>query len=247
MNTKKSPLPMLTALLGITALTARFGLYALGTDHKGLLIPGHPLTILLWALTAAAVAAAVLLTRKQNLRRRYSRNFPPSAGASAGCLLFAAGILLLVVVNRNVSFRTDLVCNILGLLSVPALTAVSICRARGKRPHFVFHGVICLFLAIYILSRYPTWSVRPQLQDSFFPLMGIVLLLLFAYCQTALDVNLGSRRMQIVCGTLAAFCCLAAVPFCTDRLLYLCGSVWALTNLCCLAPAGSESEPAEEN
>lgn len=243
---KKSPLPILTALLGIAALGARFGLYALGTDHKGLLVPGHPLAILLWALTAAAVAVTVLLTRKQDPHRRYSQNFPPSAGASAGCLFFAAGILILAVANRNVSFRTDLICNILGLLSVPAMAAVSICRARGKRPYFVFHCVICLFLAVYILSRYPTWSVRPQLQDAFFPLMGIVLLLLFAYCQTALDVNLGSRRMQIVCGALAAFCCLAAIPYCTDRLLYLCGSVWALTNLCSLAPLTKETEPTEE-
>jgi len=69
---------------------------------------------------------------------------------------------------------------------------------------------------------------------------------LFAYYQTAFDVGMGSRRMQLGTGLLAAFACFAAVPGSETVLLYLTGGIWTLTNLCVLTPpAPSVKKPAE--
>ena len=243
---KRTLLPLVSAVLGIAALVLRLCLYLFATDRKGLLLSGHPLEIVLWVLTAAAVAVILAMVRDQQEPRHYVGNFPPSLSAAAGCTIFGIGIVLIVIPDRSAASLQALICNIAGLLAVPALVVVGVCRRKGKCPHFVFHGMLCVFLALHAILRYSTWSVRPQLQDSFFPLMGSVLLLLFAYCQTALDVGLGSRRMQLACGALAVFACLAAVPFCTDPLLYITGAVWATTNLCALAPQAEPEEPTEQ-
>ena len=45
-------LPILFAGLGGAAFSLRLFLYIAATDEKGLLIPGHPLELLLWLLAA---------------------------------------------------------------------------------------------------------------------------------------------------------------------------------------------------
>ena len=71
-----------------------------------------------------------------------------------------------------------------------------------------------------------------------------IALSLFAYYQTAFDVELGNRRMQLGMGLLGSFFCLAAAAGSEDRMLYLGGAVWMLTNLCSLTPM---PEPEPEN
>ena len=61
---KKYRLPVLAAILGSAAGVLRAALLLLGTDEKGLLIPGHPLDILVWVITAAAILGVAALVRK---------------------------------------------------------------------------------------------------------------------------------------------------------------------------------------
>ena len=214
-NPKTLRLDILMAGMGLAAMVTRFALYAFAIDEKGLLTPWHPLEILLWVLTAGAVVL-VLQVRKLHGSRKYALNFPASVTSAAGCGIFAAGILLTVLQNRYALSAMEFLRNAVCLLAVPALTALAICRVRGKRPYFVFHAEICLFLVLYTIDRYRDWSSCPQLQDAFFPMMGCILLLLFTYHQTAFDVGMGKRRMQISCGLLTVFACLAAVPHNAD-------------------------------
>jgi len=235
--------PALVALMGAATGLLRFCLYLVGTDEKGLLVSGHPLEIILWLLTAAAVILILLQVWPMAGSRRYAVNFPASTRAAAGCFLFAAGIFLTVMANRQVWSTLEFVRNIACLAAVPALTAVAICRRMGKRPLFGFHAILCLALTLHTVSHYRAWSACPQLQDSFFPMMGCLGLMLFSYYQTAFDVGLGSRRMQLGTGALAAFCCFAAIPGSGTVLLYLTGGIWTLTNLCALKIS---SEPAPD-
>ena len=69
--------------------------------------------------------------------------------------------------------------------------------------------------------------------------------MLFSYYQTAFDVGMGKRRMQLGTGLLTVFACFAAIPGSQTALLYLTGGIWALTNLCALTPA--DSEPVMED
>lgn len=242
MNISKYRLPIATAVLGAAACILRFCLFAFGTDEKGLLIPGHPLAILLWGLSAAAAVFVALRVRKKTGKFRYSENFPVSKAAAAGCFVLAAGLFLTVMANRHAYATLEFIRNIACLLAVPALAAVAVCRKLGKRPLFGFHALICLALTLHTVSYYRTWSSHPQLMESFFPMMGCLLLMLFAYYQTAFDVNMGSRRMQLGTGLLAAFFCFAAIPGSGTALLYLTGGIWALTNLCELTPKSENKE-----
>ena len=236
MKNNPNPVLRLTAALGAAALVLRTILYLAGRDGKGLLIPGHPLNILIWAVTGAAVVLVSLAVRPLDGSRKYSDNFGPSSSAAMGCFAMAGGIALSILSGWQVWTRLELVRNLCGLASVPALVVLGLHRRKGKQPFFLFHGMVCLYLILYAVSHYQAWSSRPQLQDYFFCMVGSILLCLFAYQQTAFDVSLGKRRMQLFTGLLTGFFCLAALAGGEDLLLYLGGAVWALTGLCRLTP-----------
>jgi len=239
-NPKTPRLPILITGMGLAAMVLRFALYVFATDAKGLLTPWHPLEILLWALTAVAAVILVVQVRKLRGGRKYALNFPASVAAAVGCGIFAAGILLTVLQNRYALSAMDFIRNTAGLLAVPALTALAICRARGKRPYFVFHAVVCLYLALYTISHYRTWSSCPQLQDAFFPMMGCILLLLFACNSITLDnatmarhrLPASMRRFNtLLTAVFAAICALIALLPAVGRGLARCwdGIVAAIT------------------
>ncbi len=234
LHLKPAHLPILTAGLGFAAMILRFMLYAVAVDEKGLLIRNHPLAIGLWLLGAAAALIILLCVRTLKGTRRHSANFPVSLPATGGCWLFAAGILVTVVMSRNDISRLALLRNLAGLVAVPSLAAVGICRQRGRRPYALFHVVVCIYLTLYTVSHYPGWSSMPQLQDCFFAMISCILLMLFAYHQAAFDAGMGSRRMQLGTGLLAGFTCFAAIAGNPELLLHLTAGIWALTNLCSL-------------
>lgn len=234
LNAKK--LPVLTACLGLLAMTLRFGLYLLGRDEKNLLITGHPLDLLVWTVTAAAAVLILGSVWKLEGASRYADNFAPSAAAAIGAFALAGGIAVSVILGNPSGLRLDLMCRLSGALAIPAIIWAGLCRFNGKHPAFVFHALVCLHLTVYTISHYQTWSSHPQIQDWFFAMAGIVCLALFAYYQTAFDAGLGKRRMQLITGLLAGFFCIAAIAGSEDTLLYAGGAVWSLTNLCSLTP-----------
>ncbi len=229
-------LPFFAAGAGLIALILRFALLLLGRDEKGLLIPGHPLDLLVWVVTAAAAAVILVSLRKLNGSSRYADNFAPSAAAAIGAFALAGGIAVSAILGSSSSLRMETLCRLCGILAVPAAVWAGLCRWKGTKPFFLFHGVVCLYLTLYTISHYQTWSSHPQIQDWFFSMAGIVCLTLFSYYQTAFNVGLGKRRMQLLSGLLSGFFCLAAVAGSEDALLYIGGALWALTNLCSLTP-----------
>lgn len=246
MKTKKSfCLPVLMAVLGIAAAVLRMGLYLFGRDERNLLIAAHPLNLLVWAVTAAAAAVILAALPKLGGSREYRENFAASVPAALGAFAFAGAIAAYVLGAWDAGSRMELLRNLAGLLAVPALIWAGMCRGLGKRPFFACHGLVCLFLTVYAISHYQTWSSRPQIQDYFFSMAAILLLALFAYYQSAFDADMGSRRMQTVTGLLAGFGCFAAAGSLEQFLLYLAGGIWALTNLC--RPIPDVAEAARDN
>lgn len=233
---KKQPLPILMAGLGAISLLLRVGLYLFSKDGRGLLITSHPLNILVWVVTAAAALAAILSVGKLDGSRRYADNFGPSNSAALGSFALAVGISATLLTSGFSALRLEQIRNLVGLLAVPSLIRIGLCRRQGKRPFFAFHALVCLYLTLHAVSHYQAWCSRPQLQDYFFSVMGCILLTLFAYYQTAFDVGLGKRRMQLATGLLAGFVCIAALAGGQDMLLYGTGALWALTGLCRLTP-----------
>lgn len=233
---KSKTLPGLITILGVAALLLRAGMYLLGTDEKGLLIAAHPMNLLVWAVTAAAALLILVSVWKLDGSQRYTDNFEASSPAALGSFVLAAGIALFVLTGWSMYPRLIILRNLLGLLAVPALILAGLHRWQGKRPFFLLYAVVCVFLTLYAISSYQSWSSRPQPQDYVFDMAGGILLALFAYYQTAFCIGMGKRRMQLGTGLLAVFFCIAALAGGRDMLLYLCGGVWALTNLCNLIP-----------
>ena len=233
---KSHHLPLLTAGMGAAALVLRSGLYLLGTDEKGLLVPGHPLSILTWVVTAAAIVLTGISVWKLNGSSEYEDNFGSSLPAAAGMFVLAGGIAGSVISEWQTYPVLELLRNAAGLLAAVSLVPAGLNRRQGKRPFFGFHAVVCIYLTLHAVSHYQNWSSRPQMQNYLFPMMASVLLALFAYYQAAFDVSMGKRRPQLITGLLAAFFCIAAVAGWENVLLYLTGSVWTLTNLCSLTP-----------
>jgi len=203
----------------------------------------YPLDILVWVVTAAAVVLSLVSVWKLDGSSRYGDNFTASTPAAMGCFALAGGIAASVITDWDAWTRLELIRNFCGLLAIPAILWVGLCRRQGKRPFFLFHAVVCLYLTLYSVSHYQLWSSRPQLQDWFFSMAGAVLLTLFAYYQTAFDASMGKRRMQLATGLLAAFFCIAAAAAGEDMLLYIGGAVWTLTNLCSLTPVKRRRRP----
>lgn len=229
-------LPFFAAAAGLITTILRLSLFLLGRDEKNLLITGHPLDILTWAVTAAAAIVILLTVRKLDGSSRYGDNFAPSAAAAIGAFVLAGGIAVSAILGGSSGLRLEVLCRFCGVLAVPSVVWAGLCRWKGKRPFFGFHALVCLYLTLYTITSYQTWSSHPQIQDWFFNMIGIVCLALFSYYQTAFDAGMGNRRMQLLTGLLGAFFCLATIAGSEDILLYIGGAVWTLTNLCNLTP-----------
>lgn len=229
-------LPVFSASAGLIALILRFLLFLLGRDEKHLLIPGHPLDLLIWTVTAAAAAVILASVWKLAGSSGYDDNFVSSAAAAIGSFALAGGIVVSVILDGSSGLRLDMLCRLCGALAVPAIVWVGICRYQGRQPFFGFNALVCLYLTLYAVSHYQAWSSQPQMQNWFFDLAAIVCLVLFSYYQTAFCVGLGKRRLQLLTGLLGGFFCIGAIAGSEDVLLYLGGALWTLTNLCSLVP-----------
>lgn len=232
MNAMKKPssLPCIATICGTAAFGLRKCLYAFAVDQRGLLISGHPLTLALWAVVILAAAFLLWQARKHSVCE-YS--FAPSAAAAAGSTLLAVGLLMTVLHHTPSGTGTiTLLWKILGFLSAPSVMWAGISRRKGQKPFFGTHAVLCLFLLVHMVSRYQVWSGDPQLQNYIFQLLACVALTLFSYYCAAFEADMGSRRMQLATGLLAVLLCTVALSGSEYRSLYLCGLIWAATNLC---------------
>lgn len=243
---KSKSLPYLIAALGIVGLLLRLQLYAAAVDEKNLLVPGHPLEYLLLGLTAVAAVVIVVGVWPLYGSTRYPDNFGPSVPAAAGSVLAGLGILLTVLTAQPEGGRMDLVWKALGVLSAPCLAAAGYCRLKGKRPFFMLHGVVCVFMLVHIICHYRAWSTNPQLQDYLYSLLACVALTVFAYYQTAFDVASGKRRSQLASGLMGAYLSLVALSGTDAALLYGGCAIWALTDLCSLTPVRRRQKAVKE-
>lgn len=226
-------LPAMTLLLGAVGFLLRLGLYAVAPDGKGLLPKGHPLELLLWAVTVVAMALVIAAGWNAKGSNRYGDNFGPSLPGAVGNILMAAGILLTVLLNQpKMPNLLGSLWKLLGFVSAPCLVAAAFARVQGKRPFFLLHTSACLFLVLHIVNHYQAWSGNPQLQDYLFPMLGTMALMFFGFYMAAFAVDSGSRRMLLGMGLAAVYLCAVSLSSGAYFFLYLGGIAWVLTNLC---------------
>lgn len=234
---KPAILPWFVLAAGAVGIGLRLWLLSTGVDEKGLPVSGHPAIALLWLLCAVAAVAVILGCLPLVQANKYAFNFPPSLIGAIGEGILALGILAASI--RALSELSDLlsaVTAIAGILSVPALIVCALHRRKGTQPRFVFHGLVCIFWILRLVSQYRIWSPEPQTVDYVFPLFANVFMLLSSYQRTIFDADQGNRRSHAVTHLAAAFfCCLSVIA---DKNWFFYGTcaLWALTDLCRLTP-----------
>lgn len=228
-------LPLTVFLLGLLAMVLRWLVGMLAIDGRGLILPGHPVVVALWVVSAVAAVLVLISVRTLDGGRKYEANFSTSRSAAFGCGVMALCAIFTGVFSSELA-GLGLIHKALAVAAGVGMAFVAFARFRGITPNFFYHAVACVFFAIHMVSRYRPWSGDPALLEYVFEVFACVGLMLFAYHQAAFAVGMGKRRTELTLGLLTAFCCLAALPGSEYPLLYAGGGVWTVTNLCSLTP-----------
>ena len=223
-NLKKNDLLIpFFAVLAVLAGFLRRGLYAAALDEKGLLTRGHPLAVALWVLVLAGAALAVAAAAKGVSLR--------SPAAMAGNSFMAVTLVLMALYCALPLPRAAvLVWKVLGFLAAPALVWAGISRRKGDVPFFGSYAAMCLFLLIFLVTRYQLWSSNPQLQDYVFDLLALVGLVLLSYYRAAASIGMGKPRLHTALSLLTVLLCGAAFYGAQFSALPVAGLVWAATD-----------------
>ncbi|MBO5317840.1 MAG: hypothetical protein J6A74_05305 [Oscillospiraceae bacterium] len=230
-------LPWFSLGMGGIALCARSWLYAAGTDEKGLFLPSHPALILSFVLSALFLGALALCVLSAKNTGSYRELFPRSALCAAGNVIGGIGIIptaasLLVSRENNIY----LLCGIAGIFAAIALVLRAWCRWKGRKPSFYLQGIVTVFLLMFCICRYRSWSTEPQFGTYFFQLLACVLLMVYSYQCTAVDAGSGNLQMLTFTGQGALFFCLATLPD-GDGFFFLTMALWCAAGTPSCAPA----------
>lgn len=217
---------------GALGLMLRVILFATGVDKKGLLVSGHWAEVTVWLLTAALALGLFLLLRKCSGPKQYRQAFPASAFSAIGSIL-AGCAFVLSGAPAAAEGKMAVAELALRFVATAALLGVGYCRFVGRKPYFLLHGAVCLYLALRMVCQYRLWSSDPQLQNYCFNLGAYVALMLTAYQLAAFDAGLGNHRSLWASGLSAVYLCMLSLVG-SEPFLLLCCGIWAFTNLSCL-------------
>lgn len=237
-------LPWLTLLLGLPAMVCMLLLHSFGVDDRGLFIPGHWTSTVVWVLTALMAAALILYLRGLGGKAKYGRMFPDSPPAALGTLAAGLGVLWSAWTELSAGTTAfDTFSGCLGLAAGASLLWLAWCRFRNQRASFLLWTLVCVFMMLRLMFSYRIWSAQPELLRYCFPLLASVCLTLAFYYRTAFAINLGSRRMYLFFSQMGGFFSLLALANGFD-VFYLGMLLWTLTDLCSQRPF--KTAPKEE-
>lgn len=230
-------LPFAALAGGILTMLMRFWFFGLGVDDRGLLPAASFPDTFSWILTALMIALLIFGVRNLREATKYRYNFPASMPAAVGMALGALGILITCLAELFAGApRLGVFSSVLGIFAAAALGFLAYCRKDGKKPSFLFHSFVCIYLMFHLISHYRIWSAYPQLQTYAFELMAIVFLMLACYQRAAFDAGKGDRRAYAFLTLCALFFCLAAIPGSASAVFYIGCAAWMFTTLCSLKP-----------
>ena len=238
-------LPLITLGLGLVAYALRTLLWisTIGTATSSLFPAGAWPDVLSW--TVVGITMAFLAVATWNLRgaTKYSCNFPASIPAAIGMML--AGVGFGITSAIDLSAGTDSIGTasaILGFISAGAMGYLAYGRIKGIRLSVVFHGIVCVYLMLHLISHYRLWSSFPQLQTYAFELLAIVFVMLACYQRAAFDANCGNRRAYAFFTLAGLFFCVATLPGCDNAAFFIGSGIWMYTTPCRLTPASRGEE-----
>lgn len=230
---KPAFLPVAVLGAGILACLFRLWLFALGEDDRGLLPVGIFPDAMSWIITGLTMAYLFLGTRQLQGGNKYAYNFPASLPAAIGMALAAVSFAITSIVDLSAGADTiGTVSAILGFLATVSLLLLAFYRMQGKHLTVIFHGIVCLYLMLHLVSHYRLWSSAPQLQTYAFELLAIVFVMLACYHRAAFDAAKGNRQAYAFFSLAALFFCIATLPGCDNAAFFIGSAAWMYFTPC---------------
>ena len=239
---KPKLLPIITLLFGIAGFLLRFWLYRTGIDHKGLIVASHPACTLSFILLAVYLGLLLLEIRLLGAVDHYRDQFPASFVPAIGCFAAAAGLLICQLRTPATDFL-GYVLFAMAFVAAGCLVALAICRIKGKRPYFLFHVGVTVYLMLHLFAQFRIWGAEPELQRIFFPLLAGIFLMLNGYYSSVLDAKKAGRRWFVFANQAAVLCCCMSMAE-SGWLFYLTMALWCFLGLCSLHPDVPKQEDA---
>ena len=232
---KPSDLRFVALCGGLLTYIARMLLLisALGNEDTALLPLGTWPDLLSWGLIAVTMGLLIIGSRSLEGNVRYSRQFRNALFATIGMAI--AAICFCITSILELFSETDMVSLIsacLGFLAAATLGYLAWARLRGKQLNMLFHGVVCLYLMLHLVSHYRLWSSCPQLQSYAFELLAIVFVMLACYHRAAADAGHGTCRAYTFFSLAAVYFCIAALPGCDNPVFFISCALWMFFTPC---------------
>lgn len=231
------------ALGGVAVLCLRLWFLETGVDGRGLLVTGHPGNTLSFVLAALVLLPAIFLTLREPDAKQCRCAASPLAalGTLLGCVGFGAAAWWLLANPINL---LTTVTGIIGIPSVLCVLAAAYCRFKGLKPVAPIFWVIIVFLMLLPVQLYHPWSGQTQVTHYFFPLLGSLCVLLWAYHRAALEAGTGSYKSYLLLRHCGSFFCIAAIPGSTLPVFYLTMAAWLLLDGISVIPKKDEAHEA---
>ena len=244
--TQLKKMPLLSGLcagLGFLCLLLRQWLMGTGLDEKGLLLPGQPVEIFIWVITASV--CVLLVWAFLSWEKHTTCLFPNEPLSAVATLFLASGYVIALLQLPKPLDLLGLINFVLGAISVLCMALVAWGQFRGQRMHPLLYCCNILFHLAFMLLQYPGWSREAQPQMYLFQLVGCAGMLVTVFCRAELAAGKISGRNYAVFSRGALFFCIAAVAHCGQPLMYLCFALSILLDGCRLQQKQPKAEQGE--
>ena len=231
---KPSDLPYIALCGGLLTCIARMLLYISALGGEGGLLPTGTLPDLAsWALIAITMGLLIIGIRPVQEGVRYSRKFRKALFATIAMAVAAVAFCITSLVELISETDTvSFVSALFGFLAAASLGYLAWARIKGKQPNMIFHGIVCMYLMLHLVSHYRLWSSCPQLQSYAFELLAIVFVMLACYHRAAADASHGTCRAYTFFSLAAVYFCIAALPGCDNPVFFVGCTLWMFFTPC---------------
>ena len=231
-------IPFIVCGSGIVGILLRIWTFGDGEDKFGL----YPrMTLAWWALglfSALVVAAVVFSLRSLDGAETHSENYNRSIIGGIGYFLVGAAMIYCSYQQSQglMNGATDLITVYAGYAAGAVMIALEVFRILGKKPFFMLHGFVCLYLGLRLFNHCHVWSNEPQIGVIIAPFLASIVLMLVMYHRTCFDVDMGNPSKYMMFSMVGVYLCLVSTQSFEEVVLYAAWIVWLMSNQCKVRP-----------
>lgn len=218
--------------MGLVAMLLQMQALKNGYDAKGLYVWNSPAQMALLLICGLFAVALITMTMQWGREMRKYRNLFPPCWFRSGAMALA-GVMLLLDIFYSMEPVTPVMW-VLGVLAAVCMAAGGILLSTGYRPHYVIHGIVCVYFLVRLLTSYRVWGASIHLERYAFLMLADALMMLYSFHRCAADAGIYARKRMLLTGFGAIFCSLVAMADYTDQVFYMTAVIWIIGSMCSL-------------